>query len=1635
MKCKMRWQTAKIGIVLAAIMLAFVLAAMIGSTGAYSEGGPYNIIEKDMGLKEQKVLVGQDLDFRQGWGSNIVTIYRMKEGSIEWTKKADPDNTLKVGNDWIKDESYYVNFGFDPNKKNRKQWDACFSVTDVDMPLELKVDDKRVSSIYVETDLIIDIDGMNLINNDKVDLVVIGPDGQIKYDAINDQQFTNITVKQLYDQYGDDALETAGWTNGTYTFQIKTIPEYACGLEAESAVKELKILKRILRIGAEKNMPYELETVKLTVTGIAGDEIKVEADPLSEYVIFKKGIDDTPTGADFHGNWFTDVIDEDGIRKYAVEFNDTGTYTIKVTVTGTGDRVGDSDTVDIVVLEKDVTFDLPDEVVIGDKIKIKGTATPGTYVSVYIDDTLYQKLVNIVIEDGEFSQEVRTTKAGMDVPGSVRLKAWIDCGKVAGEERPTRSPDGEDAILVLLPPPQVAPEYVPGEVLVKFNPGVSNETINSTCDLLSLEIIQYFSFIDWYHLQITTNDTVEQVLDLLKQDPTVEYAEPNTVGHLCRKPRHLTTPNDPLYPQQWSLNNYGVNPGVQLGTIDADIDAPQAWEHITNSNRIVAVLDSGADYSHPDLAANIWLNIGEIPGNGVDDDGNGYVDDWNGMDFVSGWIVPFLPFGIWVNDADGPMDDNGHGTHVAGIIGAEGNNGIGITGVCGATDFLMIIKIADSSGSLTRDAEVAGIDYAIRNGVSVISCSFTFGSAAAIEAAAITRANAAGVLIVAAAGNEANNIDIPGNDVYPVCFPSPNIIGVAASNNRDLLWFSAPGSGSNWGTTSVDLVAPGEDILSLGLSGRYSDPECIYVDNDLNGVVSIGDQRKTALPTYPVNSFVVAGDSDIGLPLITFNPLERHDEFVPPNGVYDPGEEIYLDNDGSFTVSIGDMRLTYVDLGPGFGDGTIVAAGDPDLGNDLVGFENGVHTIYSYLTGTSMATPHVSGALALCWELFPGLTHLQIKDCILRRVDPRLDLRNTVVSGIEHDGRLRMCCGPDFGDAPDPKIPIPRFPIGLPSLYPTKMWTVGASHEDIGEEWLGFCNKSDVSPEFDADVQCQLLRLYDADCGPNILPGRIPLNPEPPYFRPCTIPDKDNHDDGVRFPVPFTRGAMAWFEYSICTENAGVIDAQGGRYGVVSPLGDTHIYVHGWIDWNGDGDWDDPFEHVYDSVPHLGPIVPWWSPRKCSGWIATPPFPVPKNAVLNTTWARIRLDYGEDAGALKRYDSDHPVPAIVETYHLAQYGEVEDYCVSVVEAEEVIFDIPSTVVIGDKINIQGYTTSGTYVDVYVDDILYDKLDDLVIEDGEFSQEVKTTDVGMDVPGSVRLKAWIDCECHVHTGEESTTDKPTRSPDGEGTILVWIPPPLTAELSVPSVALEDDFTVFGTAQGATEVTILSVPPKGGGGKSLLDKGETGLSPRKASVSTTDYTYSKKMAVQEDATTGYYDEYVLTPGMDGYWGMTGEQDLDAAFEKKYCIADLSGDAIATKTQAEIEDILEAMIYAAGSDDLMVKLRLKVETPYVFLHPVPDVKAPAPLVAKGTSNRKDGYTIVVTCIGKVELEPQTVYVENGTFSATFDTTDAVTGTYVVKADDGDGHVAEQEAFITGTGVQEAPVEEAVAPVEEAP
>jgi hypothetical protein len=377
----------------------------------------------------QKVLIGQNLQF-DGFSTTPVAVSRIVSGDIVNVYHADADNRIHNVN-WPTSGAFYVNC--DPTINT---YEVQLSVEEPDMPLVLKVGTKKVSSIAAGTNLIIDTGGMNLFPEDQVDLVVIGPDGQIKHDEVNNQQFADITVDYLTNNYGDadNTLETAGWAIGAYTFWVKTDSEYACGLDAVSNVKPLKILKGSITIKAETASTVERETVKLTVMGVAGDPISVESSPLSDNVLFKEGRDDTPTGANYHVNWFTDTIDADGIRRYAVEFNDMGIYAIKVTVTG-GDREGDSDTVEITVLEKEVTFDLPYTVVIGDKIHIKGTATSGTYVSVYVEDTLYHKLVNIVIEDGEFRQEVKTTDIGMDVPGIVNLKAWIDCERRRGRQK------------------------------------------------------------------------------------------------------------------------------------------------------------------------------------------------------------------------------------------------------------------------------------------------------------------------------------------------------------------------------------------------------------------------------------------------------------------------------------------------------------------------------------------------------------------------------------------------------------------------------------------------------------------------------------------------------------------------------------------------------------------------------------------------------------------------------------------------------------------------------------------------------------------------------------------------------------------------------------------------------------------------------------------------------------------------------------------------------------------------------------------------------------------------------------------------------------------------------------------------
>ncbi|HEX6851651.1 MAG TPA: choice-of-anchor D domain-containing protein [Candidatus Polarisedimenticolaceae bacterium] len=281
-----------------------------------------------------------------------------------------------------------------------------------------------------------------------------------------------------------------------------------------------------------------------------------------------------------------------------------------------------------------------------------------------------------------------------------------------------------------------------------------------------------------------------QAIAELRSSGLVVYAEPNYLLSAQR------TPDDPHYGQLWGLNNTGQTGG----TPGADIRAERAWDVTTGSaDVLVAVIDSGVDASHPDLAENIWTNPGEVPGNAVDDDGNGYVDDVHGWDFV--------------NDDNDPFDDNGHGTHVAGTIGALGNNAVGVAGVAWRVSILPL-KFLGSGGSGSTSDAILAVEYATAAGVDLTSNSWGGGAFSQPLLDAIVAGGEADVLFVAAAGNYGENTDV--YPMYPAAYDADCILSVAATDAWDNL-----ASFSNYGAISVDLAAPGVDTLSSLPGGGY----------------------------------------------------------------------------------------------------------------------------------------------------------------------------------------------------------------------------------------------------------------------------------------------------------------------------------------------------------------------------------------------------------------------------------------------------------------------------------------------------------------------------------------------------------------------------------------------------------------------------------------------------------------------------------------------------------------------------------------------------------------------------------------------------------------------------------------------
>jgi subtilisin family serine protease len=329
-----------------------------------------------------------------------------------------------------------------------------------------------------------------------------------------------------------------------------------------------------------------------------------------------------------------------------------------------------------------------------------------------------------------------------------------------------------------------AAEFVPGEVLVKCRLPLPPAAVATILRLAGGTMVERNPTLGLYRLRLPEGVDVQQAVTLYNELPWVEYAEPNYIVQAA------TLPDDPLYPahQAWY---YDI------------INAPAGWDiERGRPGIIVAVLDTGVDLDHPDLQFKLWTNAREVVGNDIDDDGNGCIDDVHGCNFV-----PLPP-------SSDPSDDHGHGTMVAGIIGASSDNDIGVAGTAWGVTVLPV-KVLDSTGAGTASDVAQGIVYAAKSGARVINLSMARPSPSrALEEAVEEAHNVFGVIVVAASGNEGQE-----GVGYPAAYPA--VIAVSAFDHSDP---NSRASFSNWGP-EVDVAAPGVDVFSTHLGGGYATGE------------------------------------------------------------------------------------------------------------------------------------------------------------------------------------------------------------------------------------------------------------------------------------------------------------------------------------------------------------------------------------------------------------------------------------------------------------------------------------------------------------------------------------------------------------------------------------------------------------------------------------------------------------------------------------------------------------------------------------------------------------------------------------------------------------------------------------------
>ena len=539
-----------------------------------------------------------------------------------------------------------------------------------------------------------------------------------------------------------------------------------------------------------------------------------------------------------------------------------------------------------------------------------------------------------------------------------------------------------------------AAEFVEGEVIVTYRPQVLLGTARASARRHAAKMAMHFGWLSAHQQQViavvssTTKSTAALIAEL-KNDPDVLVAEPNYLRQVS-----ALEPNDPSFNKLWALKNSGQIVNGTPGTSGDDIRFAAAWNLTRPSNTevVVAVMDTGLDTAHPDIAANLWTNSGEIQGNNLDDDGNGRIDDLHGFNFVG-------------NDAN-VTDSGDHGTHVAGTIAATGNNSLGVIGA----DFkarIMTLKVSSDGLNISTAAEIAALDYAAMiksRGVNIVAINASFNGAAfsSAESMAITAAGNVGIVFCAAAGNNTANNDVIAT--YPASYRRPNMIVVAASTQTDQL-----ASFSNYGATSVDLAAPGTNIYSLKptwLSATAASVTSGATPYPAQGMNYAG--TTPALTASLINcgtgnaaaQFPAGVSGNIALIQRGTETFATKVSLAMNAGAV--GAIIYNNVAGDFNGTLGNAAawIPAVSVSQVDGVSLLDRVNSPvTLVNELV-----PANLYQFKDGTSMATPQVAAAVAFTARNFPAETAVQRVARIVNHTTPVATLSGLVASG----GRLNL---------------------------------------------------------------------------------------------------------------------------------------------------------------------------------------------------------------------------------------------------------------------------------------------------------------------------------------------------------------------------------------------------------------------------------------------------------------------------------------------------------------------------------------------------------------------------------------------------------------------------------------------------